>query len=58
METLDQLDRERRQSAPKRRSAVAHWLRSTSTIRALVAFGFLLTRIIQLGIEIYRALRE
>jgi hypothetical protein len=58
METLDQLDRERRQLKPTRRAALAKLLRRTSTIKVLVAFGLLLTRFVQLGIEIYRALRE
>jgi hypothetical protein len=57
METLDQLDRERRQLEPPRRSALAKLLRRRSTLKVLVAFGLLLTRLVQLGIEIYRALR-
>jgi hypothetical protein len=57
METLDQLDWKRRQLKPPKRSLLAKLLRRTSTIKALVAFGLLLTRLIQLGIEIYRALR-
>ena len=57
METLDQLERERRQSKP-RRSALAKQLRRPSTVRALVGIGILLTKLVQLGILIYRALRE
>jgi hypothetical protein len=58
METLDQLDWERRQLEPPKRSPLAKLLRRTSTIRALVALGLLLTKFVQLGIEIYRTLRE
>jgi hypothetical protein len=58
METLDQLDWKRGQLKSPKRSLLAKLLRRTLTIRVLVAFGLLLTKLVQLGIEIYRTLRE
>jgi hypothetical protein len=58
METLDHLNRERGQSKAPKRSAWAKMLRRALTVRVLFALAPLLTKVVQLGIELLKALRQ
>lgn len=55
METLEDLDRERGQAKPSKRAK--NLLRCRLLIRILLVLAPLLTKVVQLGVEIMKALR-
>jgi hypothetical protein len=57
METLEDLDRERGQAKPSKRAKRRSILQRQLTIRVLLALAPLLAKLVQLGVEIIRALR-
>jgi hypothetical protein len=57
MEALKDLDRERGQAKPGKRTKEKSLLRRRITIQVLLVLAPLLTKIVQLGVEIIRALR-
>lgn len=57
MATLEHLDRERGQAKPDKQAKWKKVLRRRLTIRVLLVLAPLLTKLVQLGIEIIKVLR-